>query len=158
VAAVDSDAENVYIALTARGLNPDLYIIARANFEESESKLLRAGADRVLLPYRISGKRMVTMLLRPEVADFLDEVAFAGGVELLLEQVKVGGTSALKGLTLAEARSSLKADVTVVAYKDPGSTKNLRPGPETRLTEGMQLLALGTRDDLRRLIQMAADK
>jgi voltage-gated potassium channel len=158
VAAVDSDAENVYIALTARGLNPRLYIIARANFEESESKLLRAGADRVLLPYRISGKRMVTMLLRPEVADFLDEVAFAGGVELLLEQIKVGGKSALRGLTLAEVRSALQADVTVVAYKDPGSAKNLRPGPETRLTEGMQLLALGTRDDLRRLIQMATDQ
>jgi voltage-gated potassium channel len=158
VAAVDSDAENVYIALTARGLNPKLYIIARANFEESESKLLRAGADRVLLPYRISGKRMVTMLLRPEVADFLDEVAFAGGVELLLEQIKVGGKSALQGLTLAEARSALQADVTVVAYKDPGSAKNMRPGPELRLVEGMQLLALGTRDDLRRLIKMAADK
>jgi voltage-gated potassium channel len=157
VAAVDSDAENVYITLTARGLNPRLYIIARANFEESESKLLRAGADRVLLPYRISGKRMVTMLLRPEVADFLDEVAFAGGVELLLEQVKVGGKSALRGMTLAEARSALQADVTVVAYKDSGSVKNMRPGPETRLMEGMQLLVLGTRDDLRRLLQMAAD-
>lgn len=158
VAAVDSDAENVYISLTARGLNPALSIIARANFEESESKLLRAGADRVLLPYAISGKRMVTMLLRPEVADFLDEVCYAGGMELLLEQIKVGGKSALQGLTLAEARSALRADVTIVAYKDPGSTKNQRPGPETRLMEGMQLLALGTRDDLRRLIQMAADK
>jgi voltage-gated potassium channel len=98
------------------------------------------------------------MLLRPEVADFLDAVAFAGGVELLLEQIKVGGKSALRGLTLAEARSALKADITVLAYKDSGSAKNLRPGPETRLMEGMQLLALGTRDDLRRLIQMAADK
>jgi len=158
VAAVDSDAENVYIALTARGLNPGLYIIARANFEESEPKLLRAGADRVLLPYRISGKRMVTMLLRPEVADFLDEVSFAGGMELLLEQVTLEKESALEGLTLAEARSALKADITVLAYKEPGSTKNLRPGPDTKLTGGMQILALGTRDDLRRLMQMAAEK
>jgi voltage-gated potassium channel len=158
VAAVDSDAENVYIVLTARGLKPDLYIIARANFEESEPKLLRAGADRVLLPYRISGKRMVTMLLRPEVADFLDEVSFAGGMELLLEQVTVGKQSALEGLALVEARSKLQADVTVLAYKEPGSTKNLRPGPDTRLMGGLQILALGTRDDLRRLMQMAAGK
>jgi voltage-gated potassium channel len=155
VAAVDSDAENVYIALTARGLNPDLYIIARANFEESESKLLRAGANRVLLPYSLSGRRMVTMLLRPEVADFLDEVAYAGGMEWLLEQVKVGKASPLDGLTLAEARTKLQLDVTVLAFKNPGSAAHQRPGPDTRLVEGMQVFALGTRDDLHRLMQMA---
>ena len=97
VAAVDTDAENVYITLTARGMNPDLNIIARANFEELESKLLRAGANRVLLPYSISGRRMVTMLLHPEIADFLEEVAHAGGMELLLEQVKVAKASKLAG-------------------------------------------------------------
>ncbi len=157
VAALDSDAENVYIALTARGLNPDLYIIARANFEESEKKLLRAGANRVLLPYSLSGRRMVTMLLRPDVADFLDEVAFVGGMEWLVEQVTVGKASAMGGLTLSEARSKFQLDVTVLAYKNPGSTTYQRPGPDTRLVEGMQIFALGTRDDLHRLIQKATN-
>jgi voltage-gated potassium channel len=156
VAAVDSDAENVYIVLTARGLKPDLYIIARANFEESESKLLRAGADRVLLPFSLSGRRMVTMLLRPEVADFLDEVAYAGGMELLLEQVIVGRASKLAGLTLAESKSRLQLNVSVLAYKLPASTVNQRPGPDTRFSEGMQIFAFGTRDDLQRLSQLAA--
>jgi voltage-gated potassium channel len=156
VAAVDSDAENVYIVLTARGMNPDLHIIARANFEESESKLLRAGADRVLLPYSLSGRRMVTMLLHPEVADFLDEVAHAGGMELLLEQVKVGKSSPLSGLSLAEAKIRLQLNVSVLAYKDPGASANQRPTADTRFVEGMQLFAFGTRDDLQRLIQLAS--
>jgi voltage-gated potassium channel len=156
VAAVDSDAENVYIVLTARGMKTDLHIIARANFEESESKLIRAGADRVLLPYSLSGRRMVTMLLRPEVADFLDEVAYAGGMELLLEQVKVGKASQLEGLTLAEAKSRLQLNVSVLAYRTPPSTSNQRPGPDTRFVDGMQLFAFGTRDDLQRLLQLAA--
>jgi voltage-gated potassium channel len=157
VAAVDSDAENVYITLTARGLNPDLNIIARANFEESESKLLRAGANRVLLPYSISGRRMVTMLLHPEIADFLEEVAHAGGMELLLEQVKVGKASKIEGLTLAEAKTRLQLNVSVLAYKVPGSAVNQRPAPETRFTEGMQIFAFGTRDDLRLLLQLASE-
>jgi voltage-gated potassium channel len=157
VAAVDSDAENVYITLTARGLNPDLNIIARANFEESESKLLRAGADRVLLPYSLSGRRMVTMLVRPEVADFLDEVASAGGMELLIEQVKIGKGSKLVGLTLVEAKSRLQLNVSVLAYKTPGAAANQRPSAETRFVEGMQIFAFGTRDDLRLLLQLSSE-
>jgi voltage-gated potassium channel len=156
VAALDSDAENVYIALTARGLNPDLHIVARANFEESESKLLRAGADRVLLPYRISGRRMVTMLLHPEVADFLEEVSHCGGMELLLEQVKIGQASRLEGLSLAEAKIRLRLNVSVLAYKDPESAVHQRPDPETRFAAGMQVFAFGTCDDLRRLTELAS--
>jgi voltage-gated potassium channel len=156
VAALDSDAENVYIALTARGLNPELFIVARANFEESESKLLRAGANRVLLPYRISGRRMVTMLLHPEVADFLEEVSHCGGMELLLEQVKIGRASRLEGLSLAEAKTRLQLNVSVLAYKDPGSAVHQRPGPDTRFVGEMQVFAFGTRDDLRRLIDLAS--
>jgi voltage-gated potassium channel len=96
------------------------------------------------------------MLLRPEVADFLDEVAYAGGMELLLEQVKVGKGSKLEGLTLAEAKIRLQVDVSVLAYRNPASPINQRPGPETRFIEGMQVFAFGTRDDLQRLMQLAA--
>ncbi|MFN2298622.1 MAG: potassium channel family protein [Anaerolineales bacterium] len=156
VAALNSDAENVYITLTARGMNPDLNIIARANFEESESKLLRAGANRVLLPYSLSGRRMVTMLLRPEIADFLDEVSHIGGMELLLEQVTVGKASQLEGLTLAEAKIRLQLNVSILIYRDPGSTTNLRPSPETRFAEGMQVFAFGTRDDLQHLMKLVS--
>jgi Trk K+ transport system NAD-binding subunit len=99
---------------------------------------------------------MVTMLLHPEIADFLEEVAHAGGMELLLEQVKIAKASKLLGLTLAEAKSRLQLNVSVLAYKIPGSAANQRPAPETRFLEGMQLFAFGTRDDLRLLAQLAS--
>jgi len=158
VAAVDSDAENVYITLTARGLQPNLEIISRANFEESESKLLRAGATRVLLPYRISGRRMVTMLVRPDVADFLDEVTHAEGMELLLEQISIMDGSVLAGLPLAEVRAKTGLDVTVLAYKMTGTLANLRAGPDTILQPGMKILVLATHEQIKELIIFAAGK
>src|SRR6185436_4469703 len=114
VAAAKSDAENVFIVLTARSLRPNLSIVARADVEESEPKLLRAGANRVILPYHITGRRLVTMLVRPDVADFLDEVSHASGMELLLEQIQVASGSTLAGKTLADAQARHQFDVTVL--------------------------------------------
>jgi voltage-gated potassium channel len=99
---------------------------------------------------------MVTMLVRPDVADFLDEVTHAEGMELLLEQVCISAGSALAGLPLADARGTTKLDVTVLAYKKAGTTANLRPSPDTVLESGMQLLVLGTRDQMKELIRLAA--
>jgi Trk K+ transport system NAD-binding subunit len=98
---------------------------------------------------------MVTMLVRPDVADFLDEVAHAGGMELLLEQVAIQAGSALDGCTLSNARSRTGLDVTVLACRAPGTSANIRPGPDTVLAAGMQALALGTRDELKRFLQLA---
>ena len=117
VAAAKSDAENVFIVLTARSLRPDLSIVARADVEESEPKLPRAGANRVILPYHITGRRLVTMLVRPHVADFLDEVSHARGLELLLEQVQVVSSSPLAGQTLADVQSRHQPDLTLLACK-----------------------------------------
>ncbi len=154
VAAVASDAENVFIVLTARELNSNLFIVARANYEDSEPKLRRAGADRTILPYRISGKRMVTMLMRPNVADFLDEVSHAGGLELLLEQVEIASTSPLVGKTVHEVELGRRLGVTVLACR---STNGVfcPPGPETVLQPNSLIIALGTRDRLRTLKELA---
>lgn len=155
IAAASSDAENVFIVLTARGVNPSLSIAARANFEESEAKLLRAGANRVLLPYRIGGRRLVTMLVRPDAADFLDEVVHAGGLELVLEQIGVGEGSPLAGLTLPEARDQSLLEVEVLACKSPDSPLRLRPPADTRIEVNSQLIALGTHEQLWALMQQA---
>ncbi len=155
VAAANSDAENVFIVLTARSMLKDLFIVARANFEESESKLLRAGANRLILPYRITGRRMVTMLVRPEVADFLDEVAHTSGMELLLEQVHLMPASPLVGKTLAEAQLPGKLGITVVAYKLSNGQLNMRIGPDTVLQANARLIALGTREQLQAFIKQA---
>lgn len=155
VAAANSDAENVFIVLTARSMRKDLLIVARANFEESEPKLLRAGANRLILPYRITGRRMVTMLVRPDVADFLDDIAHAGGMELLLEQVQLMPASPLVGKTLSQAQLPSKLGITVVACKLPNGQLNMRIGPDTVLQENTRLIALGTREQLQALIKLA---
>jgi len=155
VAAANTDAENVFIVLTARGLQPDLLIVARANYEESEPKLLRAGANRVISPYSISGHRMVTVLVRPDVADFLDEVSHASGLELLLEQVRLAPSSSLVGKTLAQAEFGSRLGITVVACKLPGQQINSRPAADTVLQAHTQLIALGTREQLQALMKVA---
>jgi voltage-gated potassium channel len=154
VACVGSDAENVYIVLTARGLRPEISIVARANYEESEAKLLRAGANRVMLPSNIAGRRMVTMLMRPEVADYLDVISHASDLELLVEQITIAATSSLANKTLAEAELGPRWGITVLACATGGRI-NLRPGAATLIEPGMRLIVLGTRDQLQELFVAA---
>jgi voltage-gated potassium channel len=154
VACAGTDAENVYIVLTARGLRPDLSIVARANYEESESKLLRAGATRVMLPSNIAGRRMVTMLVRPEVSDYLDVISHASDLELLVEQISIAETSVLANKMLAEAELGPRWGITVLACAAQGRL-NLRPGADTVIEPGIRLIVLGTRDQLQELMAAA---
>lgn len=155
VAAVDSDAENVFITLTARNLNPDIYIVARANFDEDEPKLISAGANRTLMPYHISGKRIVTMLVRPSVADFLDEVVHAGGLELFLEEVSVEPGSKLAGKTISEAQVRNHLGVTILACRTEGGEFDMTIGPDTVLKPGGLMIVLGTRAQLQEMMTLA---
>ena len=157
IVAVNSDAENVFIVLTARGICADLQIIARANYETSEPKLLRAGANHVISPYRIAGRRMVTTLVRPAVADFLDEVAHVGNEELLIEQVTIAPTSPLVGKTLAQAQLTERVGVTVLACKMPDAKTRIAPNAEMVLQANMQILALGSLEQLQELLRMASN-
>lgn len=155
IAAVSTDAENVFIVLTARSLRPDLIIVARANYDDSEGKLLRAGATRVILPYRISGRRMVSLLVRPNVADFLDEVMHANHLELLLDQVWLSPTSPLVGKTLGEVHLRSNFGVTVLACHLPNERVNTSLTVSTVLQSGAYLIVLGTREQLQALIRVA---
>ena len=155
VACAKTDADNVFIVLTARSLRPDLIIVARADVEESEAKLRRAGASRVILPYHITGRRMVTMLVRPDVADFLDEVSHTSGLELVLEQIQIAPTSPLAGLALAVAQARHDFEVTVLACKHADGQWNTRPHSETVVQPGCQLIALGTLPNLQKLLALA---
>jgi voltage-gated potassium channel len=129
VACAGTDAENVYIVLTARGLRPELSIVARANYEESETKLPRAGANRVMLPSNIAGRRMVTMLVRPEVADYLDVISHASDLELLVEQVSIARTSRLVNQSLAEVEFGPRWGITVLACTTTRGHINSGPAP-----------------------------
>lgn len=148
VCAVDSDASNVYITLTARAINPDLSIVARASNPESVDKLFRAGADRVVSPYSLSGKRMAFLALRPSVVDFVDMVTVAP--DMRLEELIVAAGSELDGKTVGDA--SQMSGVTILAIKkDQGLMAS--PPVDTRLAAGDLVIALG---DLRSLNVMAA--
>jgi voltage-gated potassium channel len=158
VAATSTDADNVFIVLTARSLRPDLLIVARANDDRSEEKLRRAGANRVILPYRISGRRLVTLLVRPDVADFLDEVMHASDLELLVDQIQLEPSSPLAGQTLAQAGLRSRFGVTVLACRMPDDHINTRPSADTVLRAGAKLIVLGTHDHLQRLMTVATSE
>ena len=153
IAATDNDAENVYVTLAARGLRPDLFIVARANYPDAESKLQRAGADRIISPYSVGGRRMAMLALRPHSVEFVDTVLYSTGMggDLLLEDLQVAEGSPLAGLTVGEVRRRMP-DVNVLAVKK-GERMILNPGAEVPLTGGDVLVAIGTATQLQALEQ-----
>jgi len=118
--ATDNDAHNIYITLSARHLNQALFIVARANHNETETKLKLAGANRVLSPYRIAGLRMANLALRPGVIEFFDLVASSGNTELAAEEVVLAPTSSFVGKTMMEVQNMLSDGTMIVAVKKKG--------------------------------------
>ena len=141
IACVDSDAENIFITLTARELRSDILIIARAAAEESEKKLLRAGADRIISPYKTSGSAMARMALHPQVAAAL-QVA-----DLRMEEIEVMPSCEGVGKSIEEVRGRS----VVVALRRSSGELETQPRPQTVLDAGDMLVALGSSDDLERL-------
>lgn len=140
VCAVDSDAANVFITLTARALNPDLRIIARAAESSSVDKLMRAGADEVVSPYGLSGRRMALLALQPSVLEVLDLLDLGPGIRL--EEVVVRPGSRLDGLTVLEARTRF-AGVAILALREPEREVDANPDPHLRLAAGHLIVVLG---------------
>jgi voltage-gated potassium channel len=140
VCAVDSDEVNVYITITARALNPALTIVARAAKPESVETLRRAGADRVVSPYGLSGTRMAFLSLRPAVVDFLDMVTVAP--DLRLEEIVVRPGSELAGKTIGAARSEYPG-ATILALKREGADLVASPGDSERLVTNDLVVVLG---------------
>ena len=148
ICAVDSDAANVFITLTARALNPDLRIVARASESASIDTLVRAGADEVVSPYGLTGRRMAILAVQPSVLEVLDLLNLGSGIRL--EEVAVRAGTRLDGLTIAEARARY-AGVTILALKKPGSEVAANPDLEVRLAPGDLIVALGPAEVLNRM-------
>jgi len=149
ICAVDSDAANVYITLTARALNPDLRIVARASERSSIDKLVRAGADEVVSPYGLTGRRMAILAVQPTVLEVLDLLNL--GSDIRLEEVAVRAGTHLDGLTIAQARARY-AGVAILALKKPGSEVTANPDQETRLAPGDLIVTLGPDEILNRMV------
>lgn len=152
--AVTSDAQNVYIVLTARGIAPDLPIIARASEDDAESKLLRAGATTVLSPYTYAGTRMARMLTRPNVQRFLDLALSSlseGDLDLQIEEVQVAENSKLSGTSLSEAEIRKKLGIIILAIRRKNGHLEFNPGPDHEISPGDFLIAMGDSRQLKDL-------
>ena len=146
VAAVGNDTANTYITLSARGLHPDLFIAARCSSSEAESKLRRAGADRVISPHIIGGRRMAMLALRPAVVDFIDTVTYRPGRELQLENVDVASSSSLVNQTLKKVRE--RVGITVLAMRKQSGKLLANPPDEEIIEDGDRLIVIGTKKRL----------
>lgn len=145
IAALDTDADNVFVTLSARALRPDLVIIARARTEESKPKLLRAGANRAVNPQLIGGRRMAAFVaLQPHVAEFLDVVMNDETLDYRIEEVRITASSALAGRTLAETALGLPTGALLLAIRTATGRFVANPAPNTRLDPDTILIALGT--------------
>lgn len=156
VAASDSDADNLYIALSARAAQPELTIVARASDEDAEKKLRLAGADRVVLPYATAGRVMANLVLRPQVAAFLDVVTTAVGPDLQLAEIEVRATCPHAGRTIRELRVRHETGAIIVALRKADGTFDTTPEPEASIDAGDVLIGVGTPEEIRRLEDLFA--
>jgi len=157
VAAVSTDAENVYAVLSARLLKPELFIIGRAETEDARIKLTRAGANRVVSPYHIGGLQLAQTALRPAVVDFVQLATSSTNLELNLEQVHIASGSPLAGRSLVDAELRQRFGVVVVGIRRADRRMDFNPEPETQMFPGDDLVVLGRSDSLRELEAAAAD-
>jgi len=149
--ALRSDANNVFITLTAKGLRPDIYILARASHENNEDKLSRAGASRVVSPHLIGGKRMAQVLKRPTVVDFIDIATMGSSLGLMMEEAMIGKGSDLINKNLIDSNLRKDFGVIIVAIKKMAGNMIFNPMPSETLESGDVMVVIGKKEDLKRM-------
>jgi len=155
ISVLPTDAENLYVVLSARGLNPKLLIVARAGEEGSEQKLLRAGADRVVSPYHIGGLRIAHAVLKPAVVDFIEFATKSGNIDLQIEEINVQENSALAGHNLDQCGIGRELGIIIVAIKQSNGEMKFNPTFRTVIDPGDTLIAVGETAKLKILEGMA---
>ena len=155
ISVLPTDAENLYVVLSARGLNPNLLIVARAGEEGSEQKLLRAGADRVVSPYHIGGLRMAHTVLKPAVVDFIEYATKSGHIDLQIEEITIQQGSGLAGNTLDQCGIGRELGIIIVAIKQQSGEMKFNPTFRTTIEAGDTLIAVGETSKLEVLEAMA---
>jgi voltage-gated potassium channel len=156
VAAADSDADNLYIALSARAARPDIQIVARASDEDAEKKLKLAGADRVVLPYAAAGRTMANLVLKPHVTAFLDAVTTATGPDLHMAEIEVTPACVNAGKTIRDVRVRHETGAIIVALRKRDGTFDTTPEPDAVIEPGDVIVGVGTTEELQRLEDLFA--
>jgi voltage-gated potassium channel len=156
VASADSDADNLYITLSARSVRPDLTIVSRASDEDAEKKLRLAGADRVVLPYASAGRTIANLVLKPQVSAFLDVVMTATGPDLQLAEIEIDPRCPQAGRTIRDLRVRHETGAIIVALRKPDGTFDTTPEPDVRIDAGDVLIGVGSPDEIRRLEDLFA--
>jgi voltage-gated potassium channel len=155
ISVAPSDADNTFIVLTAKGINPKLFVVARSIKTEDEPKLRRAGADRVISPYILGGKRMAWAVLRPNVLDLTEGVVCTDSLDLEIGQATVSATSQLARKRLRESGIREETGTTIIAIKNSGGTLTSSPSADTEIQEGDTLIAVGSLTQLSSLQNIA---
>jgi voltage-gated potassium channel len=151
VTAVNSDANNVFITLTAKGLQPDIFVLARASEEKNEAKLKKAGATKVVSPYMIGARRMAHVLKRPTVVDFIDIATMGNRLGLIMEEALIDSKSRFVGKNLIDSRLRQDFGVIIVAIKKLSGEMIFNPMPLETLEAGDVIVLIGKKDDLKRM-------
>ncbi len=151
VTAVNSDANNVFITMTAMSLRPDVFVLARASEEQNEAKLFRAGATRVVSPYLIGGRRIAQMLKKPTVVDFIDCAMMGSHLDLMMEEAAIGDKSSLIGKNLIDSNLRRDYGVIIVAIKKLSGDMVFNPMPSESLDAGDVIVVIGKKEDLKRM-------
>ena len=146
------DADNLYVVLTAHELNPKLVILSRADDPGSEKRLMRAGATRILAPYRVGGEKIASGLLKPYVTDFLDLTSATGGPsKIQIEEIRIESGSPLAGVSLRAADLRKRTNIIVAAMISRAGQMQMNPGPDTIIEPGTTLIGFGTTEDFQEL-------
>ncbi len=156
VASSDSDVDNLYITVSARAERPDLTIVARASTEDAASKMRRAGADRVVQPYASAGQEIAKLMLKPQVAAFLDIVSRHGGPDLRFEEIEITSACPQAGRSIRETRVRHETGALIVALKKADGSFDTTPDPDAELNPGDVLIAVGTEGELKALEELFA--
>lgn len=156
-AALDTDSENVYVTLSAKSLNPSLFVVARATMHETISKLEKSGADRVISPQIIGGRRMAAMALQPSICDFLDTLMTTEEAEIRLVEIEIKPYSKIDNITISEAVKKHGVESLIISVIEKGekiSVKKASGG--THMRAGHKIIAIGTEDQIKYLTNLAS--
>ncbi len=157
IAVMANDSDNVYTILTARDINPPIFIISRAGEIASISKLYKAGANRVISPYIIGGEKIAQSIIKPNVIDFM-ELAIADNFELKIEELAIQDGSELDSRTVEQAKIRQLYDITIVAVRKPDGEFVYNPTPQFMLNKGDILIAVGRADSLEKFEKLTSPK